>query len=388
MLTRRTLFLFLCALACICTAVPTEGQVSATPTPSESNPVQDIVRINTRVVFINTLVRDKKTGAPVTDLKLENFQVLDNDKPRKLSYFSNEGIARRPLALMLELDLSTSAILYLEKPEVMEQIIKAVSRLKPEDEIGVRQVWYEPQGPLVFQLRSKVVADLSRDRAQTFTALRGVQLFAKENLPQVKMLFSFKALSKEAWKTGIAGAATGMPAGPPPIIGTAAPDFEYMIDKAPQLARQRPDSQMVIMEVTDDLGAELLGMARKKAHALLDSSVIVSGMVVKRNLVGKSVNVFGTVMSPMMFARFHTISYYGRQTGGEVETVARPDEFAASIDRIVSGLTARYSLGFALDESERNDDRVHTLEVKVKSGSPTRNLVVSARRSYIPKAQR
>jgi hypothetical protein len=384
--TLRILFLFLCGLVWIGTAVSTEGQVAATPTPSQSKPVEDIVRINTRVVFINTLVRDKKTGAPVTDLPLESFQVFDDDKPRKLSYFSNEGIARRPLALMLELDLSTSGILYLERPEVMEHIIKALSRLKPEDEIGVMQRWYEPQGRLSFELRSKVVADLSRDRAQTFAALREVQLFAKENLSQVRILFSFKEEFKEAWKIGIAGAATGMPA--PPIIMTAAHNLEYMIDKAPLLARERPDSQVVIMEVTDDLGAEMSGKARKRAHALIDSGVTLSGMVVKRNSMGKAINIMGSVMSPMMGARFHTISYYGRQTGGEVETVARPEEFAASIDRIISGLVARYSLGFTLDESERNDDRVHTLEVKVKSRGPTRNLVVSARRSYIPKAQR
>jgi len=384
--TQRIIFLFLCGLVWICAAVSTQGQVAATPTPNQSTPVEDIVRINTRVVFINTLVRDKKTGAPVTDLPLESFQVFDNNKPRKLSYFSNEGTARRPLALMLELDLSTSGILYLERPEVMEQIIKALSRLKPEDEIGVMQRWYEPQGRLSFELRSKVVADLSRDRAQTFAALRGVQLFAKENLPQVKMLFSFKGEFKEAWKVGIAGAATGMP--PPPVIMTAADNLESMIDKAPQLARERPDSQVVIMEVTDDLGAEMLGKARKRAHALIDSDVTLSGMVVKRNSMGKAINVMGSVMAPMMGARFHTISYYGGQTGGEVETVARPEEFAASIDRIVSGLVARYSLGFTLDESERNDDRVHTLEVKIKSPGPTRNLVISARRSYIPKAQR
>src|SRR5262245_45023032 len=261
---RRTLLIFLCGLVWIFTADSTKGQVAATPKPNQSKPVEDIVRINTRVVFINTLVRDKKTGAPVTDLSLESFQVFDDNKPRKLSYFSNEGVARRPLALMLELDLSTSGILYLEKPEVMEHIIKALSRLKPEDEIGVMQRWYEPRGPLAFELRSKVVADLSRDRAQTFAALRGVQLFAKENLSQVKMLFSFKAELKEAWKIGMVGAATGMPAGPPPIIMTAAPDLESMIDKAPLLARERPDSQVVIMEVTDDLGAELLGQARKR----------------------------------------------------------------------------------------------------------------------------
>jgi hypothetical protein len=111
-------------------------------------------------------------------------------------------------------------------------------------------------------------------------------------------------------------------------------------------------------------------------------------MVVKRNLMDKAINITGGLMSPLLGVRFHTISYYGKQTGGEVETVGRPEEFAGAVDRIISGLAARYSLGFTLDESEQNDDRAHQLEVKVKPHGQTRKLDISARRSYIPKVQR
>jgi hypothetical protein len=384
----RKRFLLLCGLIWLLNAVPARAQVAAaSPVSNQPEPVEDIVRVNTRVVFIDTLVRDKKTGAPVTDLALENFQVLDDGKPRKLSYFSREGLGHRPLALLLVLDLSTSGILYLERPEVVEQIIASVSRLKPEDEIAVMQRWYEPQGaPLSFELKSRMIADFSRDRAMTFAALRGVQQFARQNLPQVRIFFSFKSLFKDAWKSGIAGAGGNMP--PPGPTVTAAPDLESMIDKAPLLARQRPDSHVVIMEVTDDLGAEGFGKTKKTANELIGSGVTVSGMVVKRNLMDKAINLTGHIVSPLIGARFHTISYYGKQTGGEVATVGRPEEFAAAVDRIITGLAARYSLGFTLAESERNDDRVHTLEVKVKSRGTTRKLAVSARRSYIPKAQR
>src|SRR3712207_4477857 len=72
----------------------------------------DVVRVRTRAVFIDALVKDKKTREVVKDLNPENFQVFDNGKPRTLSYFSNEGMARkRPLALILVLNLP----LYVEK---------------------------------------------------------------------------------------------------------------------------------------------------------------------------------------------------------------------------------------------------------------------------------
>jgi len=48
----------------------------------------DIVRVRTRVVFVDTLVQDKKTGAPIADLARESFQVLAEGKVRTLSYFS------------------------------------------------------------------------------------------------------------------------------------------------------------------------------------------------------------------------------------------------------------------------------------------------------------
>jgi len=295
---RPILFLLLCGLIGLFNPGATRAQVPTATISDQPGPVEDVVRINTRVVFIDTLVRDKKTGAPVTDLSLQSFQVLDDGKPRNLSYFSREGVTRRPLALMLVLDLSTSGILYLEKPEVIERIIAALANLKPEDEIGVMQLWYEPQAiPLSFEMRSKMISNLTRDRAQTFAALRDVQQFAKQNLPQVKIFFSFKSLFKDAWKAGIAGAATGMP---PPVITTAARDLENMIDKAPLLARERPSSQVVIMEVTDDFGAEGFGKTRKTAHELIDSGVTVCGMVVKRNFMDKGVNLTGTIMSPLM----------------------------------------------------------------------------------------
>src|SRR5436853_2984983 len=163
---RPTLFLLLCGLVGLLNASTVRAQVPAT-TSDQPGPVEDVLRVNTRVVFIDTLVRDKKTGAPVTNLSLESFQVLDDGKPRKLSYFSPEGVTRRPLALMLMLDLSTSGILYLEKPEVMEHIIAALAKLRPEDEIGVMQIWYETQaGPLTFEMRSKTVSVRTGYRAQ------------------------------------------------------------------------------------------------------------------------------------------------------------------------------------------------------------------------------
>ena len=79
--------------------------------------VADTIRVNTRVVFMDALVKDKRTGVPISDLKPENFEVLDDGSPRPITYFTREGQARKPLALVLILDLrADGAGRYLKAP--------------------------------------------------------------------------------------------------------------------------------------------------------------------------------------------------------------------------------------------------------------------------------
>src|SRR5207237_7149109 len=89
--------------------------------------------------FVDTLVQDKKTGAPVADLTRENFEVLADGKPRTLSYFSRAGEGRRrPLALVLVVDFWTrDANEDLRRAEVLESLAGALKKLAPEDEVAV-----------------------------------------------------------------------------------------------------------------------------------------------------------------------------------------------------------------------------------------------------------
>ena len=83
MLTRRLVFLF--ALAALYSFAPTKAQVG------------DIVSVRTRVVFVDTLIQDKNTGAPVADLTRENFEVLANTRGLTASLLSE--ILRRVAVL-------------------------------------------------------------------------------------------------------------------------------------------------------------------------------------------------------------------------------------------------------------------------------------------------
>ena len=76
-----SLVVFLKAISSIFSSGQTPTQ---TPKPIENN---DIIKISTNLIQIDVTVTDKN-GKIVTDLKHEDFEVLKNDKTRKITNFS------------------------------------------------------------------------------------------------------------------------------------------------------------------------------------------------------------------------------------------------------------------------------------------------------------
>src|SRR5215208_5135032 len=100
--------------------------------------VEDTIKIKTRVVFLDALVKDKKTNLPISNLTPENFEVLDDGKPRNISYFTREGQARKPLALILILDLrEDGAGRFLKRPEILKAMEDELAKLPPGDEVAI-----------------------------------------------------------------------------------------------------------------------------------------------------------------------------------------------------------------------------------------------------------
>src|ERR1051326_946040 len=100
--------------------------------------VEDTIRIKTRVVFLDALVKDRKTNLPISNLTRDNFQVLDDGKPREISYFTREGEARKPLALIMILDLRVDgAGRFLKETEILNSMENELAKLPPGDEVAI-----------------------------------------------------------------------------------------------------------------------------------------------------------------------------------------------------------------------------------------------------------
>src|SRR6267143_716123 len=152
----------------------------------------DTIRVQTRVVFLDALVKEKRTGMPISDLKLENFQVYDDGKPRSISYFTRQGQARKPLALVVILDCrEDGAGRFLKRPEILKAMADELGKLPPEDEVAIvamningedeKRVW---------------LTDFTRDRNQITAALARVPAFI-EVPPDVAAAQAARAKEKE-----------------------------------------------------------------------------------------------------------------------------------------------------------------------------------------------
>ncbi|PYS47744.1 MAG: hypothetical protein DMF68_15140, partial [Acidobacteria bacterium] len=60
------------------------GQQGAKPSKREG---EDVVRITTNLVQVDAVVTDKN-GKPVTDLKPQEIQIYEDNRPQKITHFS------------------------------------------------------------------------------------------------------------------------------------------------------------------------------------------------------------------------------------------------------------------------------------------------------------
>ena len=338
------------------------------PQPGVIEPNQEVVRVNTRVVFVEVSVKDTKTNAPVRDLSRENFQVLDDGKPRELTYFSREGDTRRPLSLLLFIDVwSMYGRKYLTKPAAMLRLADALQKLAPEDEVAVMTTWLEEGDvPGTALPKVRMASDFTSDRQRTIAVLRDVPKLVTEQELLLDKIARDGGRSK--WDIEIAWNLTEI-AG---IVMTQ--------DAA------RPKTQFVVVGLLDDLFALNRGERESVAEMSARADVTFYGLVYKKSFIGKL--LFGTVNQIVMRPTgksLHAADYLAEQTGGQVTTIGRPDDLATGLERIILELASRYSLGFSLGENEGDDGRMHKLDVEVEARDARgkkRALRVRARRGY------
>jgi VWFA-related protein len=396
----------------------------------------ETIRVNTRVVFMDALVKDKRTGVPISDLKPEHFEILDDGNVRPIAYFTREGQARKPLALVLILDLRDSgAARYLKRPEVLQIVSDELAKLSPQDEVAIlamdingedeKRVWLSG----FTRDRKELVAALSHAREfvdvdQDEKNARAQQA-SQQRDPDRGSSLTLGSNKDSASQTppDSSGPGPGTPQSEAPVSveitkgkngavvtrttredgsvdvkrvnkkGDVTLELNDIYDLAAAVKdtthkaqQERPNSQLSIVWVSDGIAPIFFEDRDATEQTLIRSNVIFNSMTAEMRTLFKFLMPIGKPIAGMM-----GISIYGaakrlaQQTGGEAVKINRTKDFAAGLSKIIGNLTARYSLGFALAEDEKDDGRLHNLEVKVKAPDAKgkmRKLEVNARKGY------
>jgi VWFA-related protein len=405
--------------------------------------VAETISINTRVVFMDALVKDKRTGVPIADLTPENFEVYDNGTLRPISYFTREGQARKPLALVLILDLrDDGAGRFLKRPEILKAMADELAKLSPEDEVAIlamdinledeKRVWLteltRDHSQIVAALaRAPKFVDVDPEDADAKAAQMNKTPNNKSDADRGSSLTlgsdsSAKEAAKETpkdsrgpgpgtprseenvqvevikGKNGAVVTRTTRPDGSVDVKrvnkkGDVTMEVGDIYDMAAAVRettrkaqKERPNSQTAVVWVSDGIAPIFFEDRDATEELVLRSNVIFNSLTTELRTLFK---LFMPIAKPI--AGKLGVSVYGsakrlaQQSGGEAVKVKRTKDYAAGLSKIIGNLTARYSLGFTLAEDEKDDGRLHNLEVKVKAPvakGKMRKLEVSSRRGY------
>jgi VWFA-related protein len=407
--------------------------------------VADTIKVRTRVVFLDALVKEKKTGTPISDLTPENFEVFDDGQPRTISYFSREGQARKPLALVLILDLrDDGAGRFLKREEVRQAMVDELAKLPPGDEVAILAINLNSVDDKAAAIRNGHalwLSEFTRDRAQLETALARIPALvaslpenknetakADQNNKENETSMTISANSEkenggateaakvESKENDVVDTETIRGRNGATITRTTKKDGSVDVkrvssngkmtiqlnnfydmagvtrDAAHLVEEQRPNSQAALVWLSDGIAPIFKEDRDATEQILIRQNAIFNTLTVDMRTLYKFLLPIG---QPLIGFTGLSITGSGQrlaqQSGGETVHVSRVRDYGAGLARVIGNLNARYNLGFTLSDQEKDDGRMHELVVRVKAADAkgkVRRLEVSSRRGYyMPKSE-
>ena len=386
--------------------------------------VAETISINTRVVFMDALVKDKRTGVPVADLTPENFEIYDNGALRPVSYFTHEGQARKPLALVLILDLrDDGAGRFLRRPEILKAMADELAKLSPEDEVAIMAMDINGEDE-----KRVWLTEFTRDHAQIVAALDRAPQFVDVDPEDAdaKAARMNKTQNNKSDADHTSSLTFGSEGGPNPSAqetvketakdssgpgpGTSKSDENVQVevikgkngavvtrttradgsvgvtrvnkkgdvtlelgdlydmaaavrDTTRKSQKERPNSQTAIVWVSDGIAPIFFEDRDATEELVLRSNVIFNALTTElRTLFKLLMPIAKPVAGKLGVSVYGSAKRLAQQSGGEAVKVKRTKDYAAGLSKIIGNLTARYSLGFTLAEGEKDDGQLHNLE--------------------------
>ncbi len=293
------------------------------------------IKVTTEVVNVYAVVRNQH-GELIPNLSKNDFEIFEDGKPQKITYFSKE--TNIPLTLCIMVDTSPS----------QERVLGVEQR---EADAFVRQVL----GPK--DLACVVHFDLVVELLQDFTAETSL-------------------LTRAINSTVINGGGSGGGPLPGTFPSTSAPcctrlyDAIYLASRR-LLARQVGRRVMILLTDGEDAGShETLRAAIEAAQKA--NVIIYSIAIVDRAFYGSM---------GMGFSGLSVLKRLSSETGGRMIRVNKIRNTHAAFEEIANELRTQYLLGYTPTDT-RPDGGFRKITVRVRE----RGYKVQARRGYYPPA--
>jgi VWFA-related protein len=337
------LYLFFLFTACIF------GQNRTPETSPSSNDTTPLMRVSSQLVLIDALVENEKTGSPVGNLEMKDFQVLEDGQPQNITYFSHDQL---PLSVVFLFDL-TDTVQPILKP-LAQGAYQILKHLKPQDEVSV----------MVFSSHTQLLQGFTTDRALASAAI--------ERASEMK----------SAQGTFI---------------------HEDMYEAIDQAGKSTvPDSRRVMVWLTDgtanfensltqkSIGQQAPARLHTKEEAttkLLHSGVVVAALIDRSARTDAFMAL--TDATPLSFiagGRLGDINKYADATGGPVLKSSKK-EITARLSELLDQLRERYTLGYK-PSSSKAPGSFCKLEVNLTSvayqqlGNSRKHILVRSRHGY------
>lgn len=325
---RKVLAALLMVLATIVMALgaaPPAMRQQNPPAPQEP----PTLKVSTDVVNVLAIVKDKK-GHLIPDVNKEDFQVLEDNNPQEIRYFSKQTDTPLTLGILVDTSPSQERVLSIEQEEAKSFIGQVI---KPKD--------------LAFVLHFDVEVELLQD----FTSDK-------------------KMLSKAIDETVINGGGGGvLPGTFPTSAGQGATHLYDAVYLAATDLLKNEVGRKVIILLTDgeDQGS------KEKLQTALEAAQ-------RSDLIIYSIEVSDRMYYPargMFYSGDSVLKKLSDDTGGRVIEVKANRDVSRAFQEIADELRTQYLLGYT-PTNTRHNGAFRKLQVKVRN----QDYKIQARRGY------
>jgi VWFA-related protein len=305
----------------------------ASPAISQENPpgneTPPTLKVSTEVVNVLAIVKDKK-GRLIPDINKEDFEVLEDNVPQKIRYFSKQTDTPLTLGILVDTSPSQERVLSIEQEEAKSFIDQVI---KPKD--------------LAFVLHFDVEVELLQD----FTSDRNM-------------------LSKAIDETQINGGGGGVLPGTFPTSASqgATHLYDAVYLAANDLLKNEVGRKVIIL-LTDGEDQGSKEPLQRALEAAQRSDLIIYSIEVSDRMYYPSVGMF-----------YNGDSVLGKlsdDTGGRVIEVRANRDVSRAFQEIADELRTQYLLGY-VPSNPRHDGSFRKIQVKVRD----KNYRIQARRGY------